>query len=426
MDQGAIDASGEYGSFETGISTIVPMSVTLNEVETFTDENQIAAIEDSEMAHANGTETIEIVDGKPVIEAVNLLPTKTETMNDEEGIASIEIAKMVHPNGTEVEETVDRIPGIEVEDVLRIDKESFDDEEGIAATMDGVDGSSYSNTAPLLRLVFKDSKTFAELRSVISTCIRDTLFARKQPIEVSVKDDEFSVYFNELDTGDGQNDSIFMIDTLPTEDENPKKEIPVYEATNQNAMLNNDRPNGSDEDSTDKPKNNCWNCGGDHMLRECPKPRDSNQINRAKNAFIRSKTERYHLEGDKFGHFVPGHISNELREALGVRQREVPSFIYRMRLYGYPPGWLEDAKVTRSGLSLFISEVGVFCLSDKEEETFWLNAHIGLQTKQSTDQNLEAGEIGDKITYDPNRFITYPGFNAELPRDIHDVSIQYK
>lgn len=196
--------------------------------------------------------------------------------------------------------------------------------------------SADESQAPLFRLVFKDAATFNELRGVVSTCIRDTLFARKHSIEVQVKADEFAVCFNELQSSEGQNDSIFMIDTLPTEKEDRQKHIPAYASTRNSTLLNNESPVVEANEDTEKPKNNCWNCGGDHMLRECPKPRDNNQINRSKNAFNRNRTERYHVDGEKYGNVEPGKISDGLRDALGLSRRELPSYIYRMRLYGYP------------------------------------------------------------------------------------------
>ena len=45
--------------------------------------------------------------------------------------------------------------------------------------------------------------------------------------------------------------------------------------------------------------------------------------------------------------------SSELTKALGLRQCELPTYIYRMRMLGYPPGHLEAAKIQTSGLSLF-------------------------------------------------------------------------
>lgn len=65
---------------------------------------------------------------------------------------------------------------------------------------------------------------------------------------------------------------------------------------------------------------------------------------------------RYHAELGEDDR-EPGQISNELRKALGLKKYQLPLHVYRMRLFGYPPGWLMNAKITHSGLSLFDSEV---------------------------------------------------------------------
>lgn len=66
---------------------------------------------------------------------------------------------------------------------------------------------------------------------------------------------------------------------------------------------------------------------------------------------------RYHLEdGNRFAEFVPGQISAKLRKALGLPGYRLPRHIYRMRLLGYPPGWLEDARISHSGLALYDSQ----------------------------------------------------------------------
>ena len=45
--------------------------------------------------------------------------------------------------------------------------------------------------------------------------------------------------------------------------------------------------------------------------------------------------------------------SDGLREALGLRDDQLPPYIYQMRVLGYPPGWLEEARMATSGLALF-------------------------------------------------------------------------
>lgn len=208
----------------------------------------------------------------------------------------------------------------------------------------------------LLRLTFKNSETFDELHTTISTCIRDALFQMKKSTVISVEKDAHTVNFM---TVDGIEENIFMIDTLPTDAPN-NTEIPDYKSGFEQVLMCATDTDADKSGGDDKLKSNCWNCGGDHNLRDCKQPRDSAQISKAKQIFMKQGTraERYHLDLDqKFGHLVPGKISDELRHALGLKKRELPMYIYRMRLFGYPPGWLEDAKVSHSGLTLFNSEV---------------------------------------------------------------------
>ena len=47
------------------------------------------------------------------------------------------------------------------------------------------------------------------------------------------------------------------------------------------------------------------------------------------------------------------NYSEELQEALGLRKNQLPPFIYQMRICGYPPGWLDDAKAETSGLAMY-------------------------------------------------------------------------
>lgn len=209
----------------------------------------------------------------------------------------------------------------------------------------------------LVRLVFRDSNTFDELHQVIGQCIRDALFSLQKRANLIVDKSENCVKINEI--SNENDESMFMVDTLPTENANAA-EIPDY---NSSALeINEDEIvlNEGETDENTKPKTgNCWNCSGDHNMRDCKEARDPAAISRAKQSFMqKNKTERYHLEAEqKFSHLVPGQLSDDLRQALGLRSRELPLFIYKMRLYGYPQGWLEEAKVNHSGLSLFHSEV---------------------------------------------------------------------
>ena len=95
------------------------------------------------------------------------------------------------------------------------------------------------------------------------------------------------------------------------------------------------------EDKTRVKGNACWNCDkDDHSLRDCKEPRNPQKIN-AKRREQQKKVSnvRYHVdEAQKFGHVKPGLPSKKLRRALGLGQDQLPSYIYRMRTVGYPPG----------------------------------------------------------------------------------------
>lgn len=101
-----------------------------------------------------------------------------------------------------------------------------------------------------------------------------------------------------------------------------------------------------------RPKNCCWNCQGDHMIGDCPDPKDHRRITKNRNAFMAAKNRRNELAGggmnmmggrskryhEEQSSVKPGMLSEGLRYAMELGPQEVPSHVYRMRLYGYPPG----------------------------------------------------------------------------------------
>ena len=101
-------------------------------------------------------------------------------------------------------------------------------------------------------------------------------------------------------------------------------------------------------------------------------------------------------------------FSDNLREALGISANQIPVYVYRMRMLGYPPGWLEHAKKQVSGLVLFdkhgkgniillyiiiydwlnhhlfwrepvLSYIWLYLLSLSKEQSFMGNLHLMLQ-----------------------------------------------
>lgn len=153
-----------------------------------------------------------------------------------------------------------------------------------------------------------------------------------------------------------------------------------------------------------KPKQTCFNCMGDHMLPDCPEPQDRQRIaqNRKEHyAKFGGRQTRYHAELDpKFSKFTPGTISYQLRQALSLKENQVPPYIYKMRLLGYPPGWLLDAEVSSSGLIMYDSE-----------------------GKEVVEDNLEEGEVYDserKVQYDSSKLVDFPGFNVPVAHGVVD------
>ncbi|XP_018412493.1 PREDICTED: zinc finger CCHC domain-containing protein 8 [Nanorana parkeri] len=147
-----------------------------------------------------------------------------------------------------------------------------------------------------------------------------------------------------------------------------------------------------------RPKACCFNCGSEeHQIKDCPKPRDSAHIGMKRKEFMNSCAEsgnqnyqqRYHVEEERFVRFKPGVISSELQEALGITDKHLPPFIYRMRQLGYPPGWLKDAELENSGLSLY-------------------------DGRDTSDGEIEEDpEAQSKsVSYDLSKLISFPGFNT--------------
>lgn len=77
----------------------------------------------------------------------------------------------------------------------------------------------------------------------------------------------------------------------------------------------------------------CFNCLGNHNLRDCTEPRNYTAIEANRKNFNmkgNSKGVRYHLGNNhRFDHIIPGQLSNNLRNALGLRSNELPRHIYR-------------------------------------------------------------------------------------------------
>ncbi|CAO1367747.1 unnamed protein product [Diamesa serratosioi] len=195
----------------------------------------------------------------------------------------------------------------------------------------------------------------------------------------------------------------YLVDTTPnskntiTENEDS---TPTYRKSFGEILLSGDASDKKDEPS--KKQNRqciCFNCGKDnHQLRDCPEPRNMRKINQSRNEFNKSNN-RYHQDAvNEYGLCEPGKLSDDLRAALGISQTELPSHIYRMRELGYPPGWLEEAKIQHSGLSLFVEK-----------------------DKRQLESDDDEGEVdAKKFKYDIQKIHDFPGFNVVPEYQFHD------
>ncbi|TNM89648.1 hypothetical protein fugu_003882 [Takifugu bimaculatus] len=86
--------------------------------------------------------------------------------------------------------------------------------------------------------------------------------------------------------------------------------------------------------------------------------------------------------------------------ALGIDGHTIPPLIYRMRQLGYPPGWLKEAEMENSGLTLYDGNV-------------------------SNDGNITDHTSSQNISYDVSKLVDFPGFNVPAPRGMRDEFLQY-
>ncbi|XP_014324233.1 zinc finger CCHC domain-containing protein 8 [Xiphophorus maculatus] len=190
--------------------------------------------------------------------------------------------------------------------------------------------------------------------------------------------------------------STFSVDKLgqPLVNENPQLtdgwDVPTYQQV-YNQVIGTD---GLEMEIKNKrPKSMCFNCGSSaHQLRDCPQPKDMAAISERRKAFnqnssqVTQSNQRYHADEveERFGKFKPGVLSEELLAALGVAGNTLPPLIYRMRQLGYPPGWLKEAEMEDSGLSLYDGNVS----------------------------NDDVGSTSQNVSYDVSKLVDFPGFNV--------------
>lgn len=229
----------------------------------------------------------------------------------------------------------------------------------------------------LIDIKFRNKKTYFALHEEFIDVVKK--YYRSKLDDMDIFDDAANHRLSVTEKIVKKSES-FLIDVTPKAS-NDSEHTPRYTSLNTPVLSNT--KNNSDENpfSTYSSANKCFNCEGTHSLRDCPEPRNMSKIRKARNDFNRREL-RYHDDESEFSQLVPGALTDELKQALGLSGNEIPLHVYKMRLYGYPPGWFEDAKVQHSGLTLF----------------------TGKENEKSDDET--------NYKFDVQKIHEYPGFNV--------------
>ena len=140
-----------------------------------------------------------------------------------------------------------------------------------------------SSLVDFLKKSFKEHLKEEHIEIIESDGNRTIQVIKKDKVQETEKEEE-----------DNVDDSCFIIDCNPNE-KNKDITIPSYKKT-MKKVLDLDAKEAKDPGlQKSKNKNVCWNCDGDHSVRDCKEPRNHSKINKAKQDFSR-RPERYHCE----------------------------------------------------------------------------------------------------------------------------------
>lgn len=191
----------------------------------------------------------------------------------------------------------------------------------------------------LFRIEFKNDKIFNEFKEIIAIGIQQCFKSMNKSCEIIEESTNYSMAIHEnRQINDNGCTDIFKIDLIPTPIKTIIKDI-VPEYRSSSTILFNDDLNASIKSLNDiddarpmRRTNLCFNCDGEHSIKDCTKPRNFAKIRANRQRFSSGKTaERYHIDVEqKFAKYQPGVLSNDLRNAMGLKKGELPLHILKM------------------------------------------------------------------------------------------------
>ncbi|KAG8011993.1 Zinc finger CCHC domain-containing protein 8 [Nibea albiflora] len=176
-----------------------------------------------------------------------------------------------------------------------------------------------------------------------------------------------------------------------------------------NVILKHHKPSNETKKSTChiKPQNSAFAMDEDlqkstsssvRKAAEAFKPKDMAAINERRKEFNQNSNQA--MQSNQRYHADEVEEREELLTALGIDGNTLPPLIYRMRQLGYPPGWLKEAEMENSGLTMYDGNV-------------------------SNDGNLTDNTNSQNISYDVSKLVDFPGFNVPAPHKVKDEFMQY-
>ncbi|XP_050473260.1 zinc finger CCHC domain-containing protein 8 homolog isoform X2 [Bombus huntii] len=261
-----------------------------------------------------------------------------------------------------------------------------------ASTMETCD--SESSSTPLLKVMFRDENIAWQYSKRIKVFLEELVSSKikcqenDNGLTLEVWDNDTDSTSQSIDITTGSDDSQDIIcDTLFTVDKQPRPgdefDVPSY---SRKYILCDNVFDDTKLKSSKYPEGNsqrfmCFNCSGNHNLRDCTEPRNYTAIE--------ANRKNFNMKGN----------------SKGLRSNELPRHIYRMRKLGYPPGWLEEARLQHSGLSLFNSD--------------------GIAEEDPNDEPGHIVEERDRDQYDIKKIYDFPGFNVPAPPGTWDEDGKY-